>query len=549
MAKGGRPGATLRWIGPDEVLEKFGVTPDKVIDVQALCGDAVDNVPGVPGIGVKTAAELINAYGDIETLLARADEIKQPARRQKLIDNAHLARVSKQLVTLSTDVPVELPLDALGRVPIEPAALFPFLKAMEFFALAKRFGTLLHAEPDAWEADPELKPVVPEPIGFDNAAKAEARAARLEASGQSDAAAIAHAAEVHAAIRAVPLDHSKYEIIRDRAALERWLKEIYRLGVVSVDTETTGLDAQQADLVGIALSTAPGNGAYVPVGHATGGDLLGGGRAEGQMDIREALALLKPMLEDRSILKIGHHIKYDLEIFARYGITVAAIDDTLLMTYVLDGARFNTMGELSEHWLGHAGIPIKELLGTGKAQRTFAEVPIEDAAKYAAEDADIAMRLWMILKPRLPAENMTALYETRSAPRPGSGAHGVAAASPSTAQILSRLSGDFAQRAAALEAEAYEHAGQPFNLGSPKQLGDILFDKLAFPAAQRPRPAPGRPAPMCSRSWRAGHAAGPRGARMAAADQAHGHLYRRAARLHQPAHRARAHELPARRRC
>jgi DNA polymerase-1 len=184
LAKGGRPGATLRWIGPDEVFEKFGVTPDKVIDVQALCGDAVDNVPGVPGIGVKTAAELINTYGSVEALLERADEIKQPARRQKLIENAHLARVSKELVTLSTEVPVELPLDALGRVPIEPAALFPFLKAMEFFALAKRFGLLLHAEPDAWEADPELKPVIPEPIGFDNAAKAEARAARLEATGQ-----------------------------------------------------------------------------------------------------------------------------------------------------------------------------------------------------------------------------------------------------------------------------------------------------------------------------------------------------------------------------
>ncbi|HQZ12287.1 MAG TPA: DNA polymerase I [Devosia sp.] len=485
LAKGGKPGATLRWIGPNEVFEKFGVTPDKVIDVQALCGDAVDNVPGVPGIGIKTAAELINTYGSVETLLDRVDEIKQPARRQKLTENAHLARVSKELVTLSTDVPVTLPLDALGRVPIEPAALFPFLKAMEFFALSKRLGALLHAEPDAWEADPELKPVVPEPIGFDNAAKAEARAARLEATGQSDAAAIAHAAEIHATIRAIPLDHSKYEIVRDRAALERWIKQIYAQGHVSVDTETTGLDAQQADLVGIALSTAPGNGAYIPVGHETGGDLLGGGRAEGQMDIREALALLKPMLEDRSILKIGHHIKYDLEIFLRYGITVAAIDDTLLMTYVLDGARFNTMGELSEHWLGHAGIPIKELIGSGKSQKTFAEVPIEDAAKYAAEDADLAMRLWTVLKPRLPAENMTVVYETLERPLAPVLARMESRGISVDRQILSRLSGDFAQRAAAFEAEAVEHAGQPFNLGSPKQLGDILFGKLGLPGGAK----------------------------------------------------------------
>ena len=467
----------MRWIGPDEVFAKFGVTPDKVIDVQALCGDAVDNVPGVPGIGVKTAAELINTYGDLETLLSRATEIRQPARRQKLIDNAELARISKQLVTLSQDVPVELPLDALARVPIEPGKLFPFLKAMEFFALMKRLGTLLDADPAAWDADPELAAKVPEPVGFDNTAKAEARAARIEAAGKAGAATVLHAADIHARIKAIPFDAAAYEIIRDAGALEGWIEEIYRIGRVAVDTETTSVDAQSADLVGVALATEPGRAAYLPLGHlAGGGDLLGGGGlSEGQLPMAEALALLRPMLEDRSILKIGHHIKYDIEILARYGIETVAIDDTLLMTYVLDGARFNTMGELAEHWLGHAGTPIKDLLGTGRNQKTFAEVPLADAAKYAAEDADITMRLWPILKARLPAENMSVVYETLERPLAPVLARMENRGIAVDRQILSRLSGDFAQRAAAFEAEAHELAGQPFNRGSPKQLGDILI--------------------------------------------------------------------------
>jgi DNA polymerase I len=474
----------MRWIGANEVFTKFGVTPDKVIDVQALCGDAIDNVPGVPGIGVKTAAELINTYGSLEAVLERASEIKQPSRRQKLIENAELARISKQLVTLSQDVPVELPLDALARVPIEPGKLFPFLKAMEFFATAKRLATIMHADLNAWEADPELAAKIPEPMGFDNAVKAEARAARLEAAGRSDAAAVAHAAAVHAAIKAIPLDHASYETIGDAAALNRWITEVYRLGRVAVDTETTSIDPQQADLVGIGLSTAPGKAGYMPLGHGSS-DLLGNGRMEGQMDMAEALALLKPVLEDRSILKIGHHIKYDISIFARYGINLTPIDDTLLMTYVLDGARFNTMSELADHWLGHKGIPIKELIGSGSKQKTFAEVAIPDATRYAAEDADLTMRLWSILRARLPAENMTVVYETLERPLAPVLARMEGRGISVDRQILSRLSGDFAQRAAAFEAEAYELAGQPFNLGSPKQLGDILFGKMGLPGGTK----------------------------------------------------------------
>ncbi len=477
IPRAGQP--PLRFIGPDEVFEKFGVTPDKVIDVQALCGDAVDNVPGVPGIGVKTAAELINIYGDVETLLARTGEIKQPKRRQALEDNAELARISKQLVTLAQNVPVALELDALKRVPIDPGTLFPFLKAMEFITVAKRLGALLEADPDAWQADPELAAKVPEPVGFNNEQRAVARAERQAAEGRGDAAAVAHAAHMHAAIRSVPMQHDKYEIIRDAEALQRWLREIYAEGKVATDAETTGLDNQAADLVGLSFSTAPGNGAYLPLGHTTGnGDIFGGGTAEGQMDMREALDMLKPMFADRSILKIFHNVKYDLGILNRYGIEVRAHDDTLLLSYSLDGPQFNTMSELSDHWLGIAGVPIKDLIGSGKTQKTFAQVEIDAAAKYAAEDADLTMRLWQVLKPRLVAENMTTLYETIERPLAPVLARMEARGISVDRHILSRLSGDFAQRAAALEAQAYELAGSNFNLGSPKQLGEILFDRM-----------------------------------------------------------------------
>jgi len=484
IPRAGQP--SLRWIGPEQVFEKFGVTPDKVIDVQALCGDSVDNVPGVPGIGYKTAAELINAYGDVETLLARVDEIKQPKRRQSLIDNAESARISRRLVTLDQQVPVELPLEALVREPILPSKLFPFLKAMEFFSILKRLAPILEANPDDFEPDPELA-FKPKPaIGFDNAAKAEARQKRIEADGRGEAAAIAHAAAVHEKIKAVPLRHEDYETVTTREALDRWLAMIYATGFVAVDTETTGLDNQTADLVGICFATEPGRACYIPLGHMDGaGDLLGGGLAEGQLPIRDVLAAVKPMLEDRSILKIGHHIKYDLGLLARYGITLTPIDDTILLTYALDGARFNTLAELSDHWLGHTGIDIKSLIGSGKGQKTFAQVPIADATRYAAEDADLTLRLWHVLKPRLVAENMTALYETEERALAPVLARMEGRGISVDRQILSRLSGDFAQRAAGLEAMAQELAGEKFNLGSPKQLGDILFGKMGLPGGTK----------------------------------------------------------------
>jgi DNA polymerase-1 len=477
-----RPGQPpLRWIGVDEVFTKFGVTPDKVIEVQALCGDSVDNVPGVPGIGVKTAAELINTYGTVENLLDHVDEIKQNARREKLRENAELARISKRLVTLSQDVPVEIDLDGLARQPMDPKNLFPFLKAMEFATITKRLAGLLDANPDDFAPDPEYAATPVAAVGFNNEARAEARAARLQATGRANAATVAHAAEIHQSVKAIPFKPEDYEIIRDAPALQRWLDAIEMTGYVATDTETTGLDNQTADLVGISFSIQPGTGAYLPLGHTTGtGDMFGGGTAEGQMPIREALDMVRPMFADRSILKIFHNAKYDLGILARYDIPVHSIDDTLLLSYSLDGPQFNTMSELADHWLGVPGQSIKDLIGSGKTQKTFAQVPIDAAARYAAEDSDMTIRLWQILKPRLVAENMTTLYETIERPLAPVLARMEARGVSVDRGILSRLSGEFAQRAAALEAEAYELAGSNFNLGSPKQLGEILFDRMGL---------------------------------------------------------------------
>jgi DNA polymerase-1 len=480
-----RPGQPpLRWIGPDEVFTKFGVTPDKVIDVQALCGDSVDNVPGVPGIGVKTAAELINTYGNLETLLERATEIKQNARREKLIANADLARISKQLVTLEQKVPVEIDLDGLVRQPMSPSALFPFLKAMEFATITKRMATLLDANPDDFAPDPELAanketPVPGAPVKSTSLSVAKAKLAAGVVPGSGPAR---HAAEEHARVKAIPVNYEAYETITTPDRLDAWIAKIIDKGYVAVDTETTGLDPQQADLVGICLSTEMGEGCYIPVGHRKSGDMFegGDGLVDGQLPAGFVLEALKRVLQDRSILKIGQNVKYDLEVLARYGVAMAPIDDTMLISYALDGPQYNGLDVLADHWLNHKTITYSELAGTGKAQKSFDQLEIPAAARYAAEDADITLRLWHVLKPRLAAENVTTLYETIERPLAPVLARMEARGITVDRQILARLSGDFAQRAAAFEAEAHELAGQSFNLGSPKQLGEILFDKMGL---------------------------------------------------------------------
>ena len=444
-------------IGIEEVEEKFGVKPDRVIDVQALAGDSVDNVPGAPGIGVKTAALLINEFGDLESLLERAEEIKQPKRRQTLIDNAELIRVSKRLVTLDDHTPVEWSLDELEVKEPEAEPLMEFLARMEFRSLTKRVADALKVEP----------PSIPD-------------APAVPVSHENDEAPVE--------VDAPPFDHAKYECIRDADALGRWIDLIRARGYVAVDTETTSLDEMQAELVGISLSVIPGEACYIPLGHKQGdGDLFGSSElAEGQMALDEALKLLKPVLEDDAILKIGQNMKYDWKIFARQGVRVAPIDDTMLMSYAMySGIHNHGMDALSDRYLGHRPIEIKSLLGTGKSQITFDRVPIDEAVKYAAEDADITLRLWQAFKPNLHRARVTTVYETLERPMVGVLAEMEMSGILVDAQTLSRMSNAFAQKMAGLEAEIQELAGETFNVGSPKQLGEILFDKMSLPGGQK----------------------------------------------------------------
>ncbi|TVS06532.1 MAG: DNA polymerase I [Rhodobacteraceae bacterium] len=438
-------------IGVEEVVEKFGVGPERVVDVQALAGDSVDNVPGAPGIGVKTAALLISEFGDLETLLERAGEIKQPKRRTTLVDNAEQIRVSKQLVLLNDQTPLDFTLDDLDVRAPEPEALLGFLNTMEFRTLTRRVA-------ERFEMDP---PPAPEPAA---------------------APATPEAPEVPA------LSASEYVCIREMAELEGWVAEIRERGYVAVDTETTSLDEMRAELVGISLCMAPGHAAYIPLGHRSGGgDLFGStDLVEGQLGLEPVLKLLGPVLEDAAILKIGQNMKYDAKIFAGLGITIAPIDDTMLMSYALHGGLHGQgMDTLADRYLNHQPIAIKSLLGSGKSAITFDRVAIEDATPYAAEDAEITLRLWQLFKPRLHGAQVTRVYETLERPLvPVLAAmerHGIKV----DREALSRMSNAFAQKMAGLEAEIHELAGEKFNVGSPKQLGEILFDKMSLEGGKK----------------------------------------------------------------
>ncbi|MFY2824350.1 DNA polymerase I [Ruegeria sp. MALMAid1280] len=439
-------------IDRDGVFEKFGVGPERVVDVQALAGDSVDNVPGAPGIGVKTAALLINEYGDLETLLDRAEEIKQPKRRQTLIEKRDQIELSKKLVQLDEQTPLDFTLDDLEVKDPDAETLLGFLAEMEFRTLTKRIADKLGAE----------APVI-----------ADAPAA---------------VAEVEEA-EALPFDASKYECVRDAGALQKWIDQAYERGWVAVDTETTGLNEMVADLVGISLCVEAGEACYIPLTHRDGAadDLFGSDAlAEGQMPLDEALTLLKPMLEDPSILKIGQNMKYDAKIFKRYGVDVAPIDDTMLMSYAMHGGEHgHGMDTLSERYLSHTPIPIKPLLGSGKSAITFDKVPIDEATAYAAEDADITLRLWKLFKPQLHQVQVTTVYETLERPLVPVLAememHGIKV----DRDVLSRMSNAFAQKMAGLEAEIHELAGDNFNVGSPAQLGEILFDKMGLEGGKK----------------------------------------------------------------
>ncbi|MEW6258192.1 MAG: DNA polymerase I, partial [Pseudomonadota bacterium] len=488
---GGRGARPERRIGVPEVLEYFGVPPEKVTDVQALAGDSTDNVPGVPGIGIKTAATLIQEYGSLEGLLANAAQIKQPKRRQSLEDpeNQEKARISKTLVTLVDDVAVEVPLENLVLENPDGRRLVAFLKAMEFTTITRRAAEAFGVEAAEIEPDPALAPG-PEAGFFAPLAEPGETAAPSAAPlpDRPDVATPADLASARgAAARSTKVDRSLYRTVMDLSELQAWCARAVDQGFVAFDTETTGIDAQQADLVGVSLALAPNAACYIPLAHVGAGDgLFSEGRVPGQIPFAEALSALKGVLEDKGTLKIGHNVKYDAAVLARYGITVGPFDCTMCMSYALDAGRANHgMDDLSVRHLGHQPIAFTEVAGKGKGQITFDKVPLDAATAYAAEDADVTLRLWQVLKPRLAAEGMTSVYETLERPLiPVLGRMEARGVSIDRA-LLSRLSTEFAQGAARIEDEIADLAGERLNVGSPKQIGDILFGRMGLPGATK----------------------------------------------------------------
>jgi len=485
-------------IGIAEVIEKFGVPPDKVIEVQSLIGDSTDNVPGVPGIGVKTAAQLIGEYGDLETLLGRAGEIKQEKRRQSLIDNAEEARISKKLVTLDDKVKLAVPLADLAVHEPEYARLIAFLKQMEFAALTRRVAEFAGLDAGA------IAPATAAAPQTDRPAAAQPAAPRLPLTGggmtakpragapaPTAASTPLELAEARlAAAKAARIDRQRYAIVRDVAALERWIARAYDAGSVAINVETLGIDPMQAPLCGIALAVAPNEACYIPLAHnkVGGGDgLFGGGRDPDQIGEPAALAALKPLLEDPGILKIGQDVKHELQVFAVRGIALQAHEDTMLMSYVLDAGRFaHSLDALAPRYFNHAAVDYNDVIGSGKAKVTFDNAALEKAAPYVAEDADLALRLTGVLEARMVAEHVKTVYETLERPLLPVLARMERRGISVDRQVLSRLSGEFAQRGAALEAEVRALAGDPdFNPGSPKQLGDILFGKMQLPGGAK----------------------------------------------------------------
>ena len=437
-----------------QVIEKFGMGPEKVIEIQALAGDSVDNIPGVPGIGVKTAVVLLEHFGDLETLLQRCDEIPQKGRREKMMANIDNARLSLELVTLKTDVDVEVPLEDIAVTDPDVEVLFDFLEEMQFRTLTNRVRAALgEGETDGLRKD-------------DTKSEFESPAEKSLPDN-------------------VTFDKSKYECVQTVDRLEHWIKRCFEVPAIAVDLETDSLDSAAANMVGVCLAIADNEACYIPLGHVGGEDMFGADRPE-QIEMDLALRLLKPLLEDPSILKIGQNFKYDLGVFQRYDIQAAPYDDTMLLSYALAGGLHgHGMDFLSETHLGHKPISFKELAGTGKKQKTFDQISLEEATPYAAEDADVTLRLWKFLKPKLVAEQVTTVYETLERPLPAVIATMENQGIKVDRAELARLSGMFAQKMAGLEAEAYELADTQFNLGSPKQLGEILFDQMGLEGGKK----------------------------------------------------------------
>jgi DNA polymerase-1 len=448
-------------LGREAVIEKFGVPPEKVIDVQALSGDSVDNVPGVPGIGIKTAAQLITEYGDLESLLSRAGEIKQPKRREALIENADKARLSKRLVTLADDVPIPVPMDDLKAHDPNTPELAAFLQKQGFKSVLVRLGK--GADTASALPPPNLPPQGGE---------------RIKEGGNDYPST----------------SNNQYTLIQDEDTLKRWIAEAFEAGVLAIDTETTGLTPAKADLVGISIASKIGQAAYIPVGHTNGQSDLFGTPAPSatdnkefkQLSLKTVLPPLKPLLEDSSVLKIGHNIKYDMQMFIAHGIHITPCDDTMLMSYVLDGAvHGHGMDELAELHCAHTTIKYDDLTGTGKNRIGFDRVPLDKACDYAAEDAEITLRLHAILKPRLARQKMVAVYEDIERPLIPVIAAMEFAGIKVDQKVLQSLSHEFGVKLAALEADIHKLAGHPFNVGSPKQLGTVLFDEMGLQGGKK----------------------------------------------------------------
>jgi DNA polymerase-1 len=502
-----------RRIGIAEVIEKFGVPPEKVVEVQALAGDSTDNVPGVPGIGVKTAAQLIVEYGDLETLLQRAGEIKQPKRREALIENAEKARISRQLVLLDDKVKLDVPLDELAVHEPDARKLIAFLKAMEFSTLTRRVAEYAQIDPSDVDADASNKsgsarvssplppagdpggdlfadqsaPTPPSPANGKGSAprsgRGQTQANDVPLTPQALAAARAEAA------RKTPVDRNKYQTVRTLTDLDVWIARVHDAGHVAIDAKATSIDPMQAEMCGIALALGPNDACYIPLSHKQSGDgsgLFAAGLAPDQIKASDALEALRPLLESAGILKVGFNIKFNAVMFAQHGVTICNHDDAQLMSYALDAGRnAHGLDALAESWLGHATMSHGELTGSGKGKLTFDQVAIDRATAYSAEDADVIFRLWRVLKPRLVAERMTVVYETLERPLISVLARMERRGISIDRQVLSRLSGDFAQTAARVEAEIQEIAGEPINVGSPKQLGDIIFGKMGLPGGSK----------------------------------------------------------------
>ena len=441
-------------ISYDQVFEKFGVAPNKVIDIQSLAGDSVDNVPGVPGIGVKTAALLISEYGDLDTLLERAGEIKQKGRREKLLQFADNARLSRELVTLKRDITLETPLEELAIADPEPSLLFGFLEDMGFRTLTNRVRAAIDS-------------------GDDEGLRLADNPAPSQSGPMSSA-----------------FDHSQYVCVQDMDTLHHWIEKSYAAGVVAVDLETDSLDSAAANIVGVCLATGENQACYIPLAHVGDGDMFGADTPK-QIAMAEALDALEPLLHAPSVLKVGQNFKYDLGVFQRYSangkpLRPAPFDDTMLMSYSLEGGLHgHGMDAMAERYFDFKPISFKDVAGTGKSQVTFDKVALEKATDYAAEDADVTLRLWNVLKPRLANEQVASVYESLER-----GLARVIADMENEGikvdpSVLSRLTSDFAQKMAQLEDEAHALAGHPFNLGSPKQLGEILFDDLGLPGGKK----------------------------------------------------------------